>query len=201
MSHLKKLLVRHGINQVELARILNRDKSVVTNLFQGKRQLKADEAALIARHIGVPVAEVMGLREADKTGFSEPENLIPFQAPPSNTTRKSPAVVRIDGKYYLDHRDVGLSSKLFALEVKDDSLNLSGVLAGDIVVAEMDRNCKVNQLVVVQYYQGRGATTLIRRNQPPFLMPHSTEQKFKPLSTATDDVRVVAPVMKLIRAF
>lgn len=203
LAHLKKLLYKHGINQVDLARILRRDKSVVTNLFQGKRQLKADEAALIAKHIGVTVADVMGLREKTDKGFAEQPKptLIPFEANPSVKKRSNPKIVKREGRYFLNDSETSASPRLFALEVRDNSLNLSGVLEGDIIIAEMDRSFKSQQLVVVQHYNAKGAQTIIRRYQQPFLMPHSTSDKFKPLSAETDDVRIVAPVLKLIRTF
>lgn len=200
LANLKRLLSKHGINQTDLARILRRDKSVVTNLFQGKRQLKAQEAALIASHIGVPVAEVMGLREKAQGGFSETSHLIPFEGQPSRAKR-AVNIIKKDGQYYLDDSEVQWSPKRFALEMRDDSMNLSGIMAGDIIVSEIDRPCKAKQLVVAQYYKGRGATTIIRRYQPPFLLPHSTSDEFKALSTEDDDVRLVAPVLKLIRSF
>lgn len=65
ITPLKELLKERGITQTELACILGRDKSVVTKLFQGWRQLKASEAVLIAHHLGVPIARVLGIEEAD----------------------------------------------------------------------------------------------------------------------------------------
>lgn len=197
MSHLKQLLAGHGINQTELARVLRRDKSVVTNLFQGRRRLKADEAMLIARHIGVPVAQILGVEVA---GFDEPAQFIPFQYEPSRA-RKSAGVVKKEGKFYLAVEGAGYSPKAYALEVQDESMNLSGILPGDIIISELDKPCKAGQMVVAQHYQGRGAATIIRKYEPPFLMPHSTSANFKPLHLSKDETRIVSPVLKLIRVF
>ncbi|MDE3037573.1 MAG: helix-turn-helix domain-containing protein [Pseudomonadota bacterium] len=199
LSHLKQLLAQHGVSQTDLARILGRDKSVITNLFQGKRQLKAGEAALIASHIGVPVARILGLTE-QAGALMEPPMLIPFQHEPEQG-RKHSGVVKKDGKFFLEVEESSYSPKAYALEAHDDSMNLSGILAGDIVISELDRPCKPGQVVIAQHYQGRGAKTVIRRYQPPFLMPHSTHISFKPLNLEREEARLVSPVLKLVRVF
>lgn len=193
---LKMLLIKHGITQTELARLLGRDKSVVTNLMQGRRQLKADEAALIAQRLNVPVAELIGIQEQAVRGVEE-QFLIPFQQEPKHL-RKGRQVVQKGGRYFLEESGA-FTDKAFALEVRDDGLNLAGILPGDIIISELDRTCKSGQFVVAQRYQGRGADTIIRRLESPFLMSHSTNPSHKPLHLEEDDVRVVSPVMKLVR--
>jgi transcriptional regulator with XRE-family HTH domain len=199
LSHLKKLLVEHGITQTDLARILGRDKSVITNLFQGKRQLKAEEAMQIASVIGVPVTQILGMEQP--ASLMEPGLLIPFQHEPQHGKRHK-HVVKKDGKYFLE-MDAGMAStpNAFALEVADDSLNLSGILRGDVVISRLDEPCKAGQAVIVQHYQGRGATTLLRKYEPPFLVPHSTSPAHPTFSTEKDDVRLVSPVLRLMRIF
>ena len=201
MSHLKQLLIKHGVTQTDLARILGRDKSVVTNLFQGKRQLKAEEAATIANLIGVPVAEILGIREHGASHLMEAPLLIPFQHEPQQS-RKRAGIVKKEEKFYLEvETSTDYSSKAYALEVRDDSMNLMGILPGDIIISEMDRPCKAGQVVVAQLYQGRGAKTVIRQYDPPFLMPRSLTQTYKPVSLEDGQARLVSPLIKLIRAF
>lgn len=202
MSHLKKILNKHGLTQTDLAHLLNRDKAVITNLFQGKRQLKADEAAVIASHLGIAVADVMGIKEETKPkGFDESPVLIPFQQDPERV-KKHPNVVRKGGKFYLEVTEIIAHSKeTYAVEVRDDGMNMSGIFAGDIVISDMARMCRVGQVVVAQHYQGRGAKTVIRRYEPPFLLPHSTSGVHRPLSLDSGEGRAVSPVLKLIRVF
>lgn len=194
---LKTLLARHGITQTELARLLGRDKSVITNLMQGKRQLKADEAGVIARALGVPVAQILDVQDESLSGGVAESCLIPFQHVPLRA-RKSRQVVQKSGKYYLEE-SAGFSAKAYALEIGDDGLNLAGVLPGDIVISELDRPCKPGQLAVVQHYLGGDAETLVRRYEPPHLLPHSTNPAHRTLHLEHDDVRVVSPVLKLVR--
>lgn len=199
MSHLKHLLAEQGISQTDLARILRRDKSVITNLFQGKRQLKAEEAMLIARHIGVPVTEILGMSEAQGS-MMEPTMLIPFQHEPKNWKQHG-NVLKKDGKFYLETESRDLSEKIYALEVQDNSLNLLGVMEGDFVISELDKPCKPGQIVIAQHYQGRGAKTILRKYAPPLLLAHSTSGEFKPLSTEDSDIRLVSPVLRLMRSY
>lgn len=200
MSHLKQLLSEHGISQTDLARILGRDKAVITNLFHGRRQLKAEEAMVIARHIGVPVSQILGVSEKGAQGFSEPSVLVPFQHEPLQVKGRSD-IVKKDGKYYLEMEKKGYSPKTYALEVRDDSMSLSGIMPGDVIISEMDRPCKAGQIVVAQHYKGRGAETIIRKYTPPFLLPHSMTGSYKPYSLNEDEVRLVSPVLRLIRVF
>jgi len=197
LSHLKQLLAKNGISQTDLARLLRRDKAVITNLFQGKRQLKAEEAMVIASHIGVPVAQILGVNER---GFAEPAVLIPFQSEPEMNKRAG-GVVKKDGKFYLEANDRSASPKAYALEVADDSMNLAGIMKGDIVISELDRPCKHGQIVIAQHYQGRGAKTIIRKYEPPLLLPYSTLSLYKPLRMDDTNARVVSPVLKLIRTY
>ena len=200
LSSLKQTMVKHGLSQTDLAAILGRDKSVITNLFQGKRQLKADEAMKIAKHIGVPVTQILGVNEASG-GFMEDPALIPFQHEPKNWKRYG-NVVKKDGIFYLETAEtVSTTKKTYALQVTDDSMNLAGILEGDFVISGLDRACKSGQLVVVQHYQGRGAKTLIRKYESPLLLPHSTSASYRPLNIDEDDVRLVSPVLKLIRSY
>lgn len=200
LSHLKEVMSRHGISQTDLARILRRDKSVITNLFQGKRQLKADEAMLIARHIGVPVTEILGIPQ-ERAGLMEPSVLIPFQHEPKQWKQHG-NVVKKEGKFYLEMGErQEFSAKCYALQVPDDSLNLLGILEGDFVISELDRPCKPGQIVVAQHYIGRGARTVIRKYEAPLLLAHSTNAEHKALSADGDEVRLVSPVLKLIRNY
>lgn len=202
LSHLKQLLTKHGLTQTDLARLLRRDKAVITNLFQGKRQLKADEATIIASHLGVTVAQVLGIDEQRAAGgMAEPRVLIPFQHEPQRAQRHS-NVIEKDGRFFLEMGEGGsYSPKAYALEVGDEGMNLAGILPGDIVISELDRPCKPGQVVVAQHYQGRGAKTVLRKYEPPFLLPHSTDPAFRPVSLDSGDARAVSPALKLIRVF
>ncbi len=194
---LRNLLKKHGISQTELAGLLGRDKAVITNLLQGRRTLKAEEAVTIARHLGIDVAQLLG-EKPSRGGIAEPEALIPFRQPPTKAKRNA-QIVEKGGKHYLRDSGMQAAGKAYALEVKDDSLALLGFMPGDIVISELDTACKAGQVVVVQHYKGASAETILRKYEPPFLMPYSASAGFRPLHEKQDNVRLVSPVLKLVR--
>lgn len=205
VKKLRILLEERGISQSELARWLGRDKAVVTNLLQGKRLLKADEAMMIARQLGVSVADILEDQVRPASGAKPPQGrleertLIPFRHAPLQAKGLGPVVQR-GGRYFLE--DVsGFGDQAYALEVRDDSMNMLGILPGDVVISALDRVVACGQICVAQHYDAAkaDAQTLIRRYDPPYLTAHSTSASFRPLHLEKDDIRVVSPVLKLVR--
>lgn len=198
MRKLKDLLQVHGVAQTDLAKLLGRDKSVITNLLQGKRQLKAQEAVIIAEFLNVPVTEVLG-EDAPPEGMDEPA-WIPFQQPPANALQKAQNVVKKDQTFYLQESGT-FSDKAYAIEVKDDSLNLSGFMPGDIIISELDKPYKKGDVVVVQHYTEDMAESILRNYAPPYLTAHSSNSKYTSIPVDDTSVRIVSPVIRLIRTF
>ena len=220
MAHLKTLLLSHGVTQTQLARVLGRDKSAVTNLLQGKRQLKADEVIKIADFLQVSEADVLGTRAAGAPPTSPPASFpvpaaspaghavaaggledavrIPFFAPPSASVTQNAPLEQEGSAFYLEETGQ-FSPQSFALEVKDESMNLSGFISGDIVICDPSAAATEGRIVIVQQYTNDAAETLIRLYKPPFLLPHSTHQGFPRLHDERANVRIVAPVVKLVR--
>lgn len=190
---LKRLLDERGITQTRLAELLGRDRSVITHLLKGKRRLKADEAKTIAEFLNVPVGELFG---EEVNGMHDSAPTIRFEGTPSADALKSGSIKRTDNGYIL--RELASCEHEYAIEMPDDSLNLAGILCGDLLVADLKTPPKEGQLCVLQYYQQDNATTLVRRFQPPFLMAHST-QEYAPLAITDEAVRVVCAVKRLIR--
>lgn len=58
LERLKHIMNEKGVSQSEIAAVIGRDKSAASLLFQGKRQLKVDEAKKIAKFLGVPIAHI-----------------------------------------------------------------------------------------------------------------------------------------------
>ncbi len=197
MNKLRGLLLERNLTQTELARVMKRDKSVVTNLLKGKRQLKAEEAIRIAEYLGVPVSTLLETKEKPVDGMEE-SALIPFQMAQKSRHRQTGNIRRKQGKYYL--QNIGMMpEKAYALEVSDDSMNLSGILPGDIVISELGKRIQSEDIVVVQHYKGTGATTILRKYAPPLLLPHSTNSSHQPLSEEDENVRMVSPVIRVMR--
>jgi transcriptional regulator with XRE-family HTH domain len=66
-------LIEARLSQRQLAKLIGLDHSAVSLMFRGKRRMAADEAASIARLLGVDVAEVMRHGGIDVRGVA-PDN-------------------------------------------------------------------------------------------------------------------------------
>ena len=207
MKHLKALLVAKGKTQSQLAEVLGRDKSAITNMLQGKRQLKASEIPVIAAFLGVHETQVLGLAEPEPTppqpsqtpSMQEPQP-VPFQGTPSQQALTSGTVIHQNGRYFAPS-PAEPNEHHYMLEAKDDSLNLAGVLIGDLLLCDPVRAPQDGDLVVVQHYQEDGtAHTLLRGYQPPFLEVASTNPKHAKLHEERANVSIVATVIRLTRS-
>lgn len=137
------------------------------------------------------------LAPEENGGFEEAETYVEFQAAPRINTQ-SESVVQKEGRYFL-RLDEGIGPESFVIEVRDDSMNLAGYIPGDFVVSSLRAPCRPGHTVIAQRYEGLGAETIIRKYEPPFLLPHSVNPAYRPLEIGKDDVRLVSPVLKSIR--
>lgn len=198
MVHLKELLVAKGKTQSELAAALGRDKSAITNLLHGRRQLKAQEIPVIATFLGVSEAQVLGTEPLN--GLAEPER-IPFQGAPSVAMLRSGQLVEEQGRFFVTDA-LNATGSCYALEVRDHSLDLHGIIPGDLVICNPSRAPQPDDIVVVQLYQDDDtAQTLLRKYHPPFLEIHSTRDGFERLHEERGNVAILAPVIRLIRIY
>ncbi len=197
MAYLKRLLKEHSVTQADLARLLGRDRSAITHLMYGRRRLKADEALLIAKYLRVPVTEVLGLGR--ESGFSE-TGMVPFHHAPAVKTRRSRHVVRKNEQYFLDIRE-HFSDEAFAMDVRDGSLDLHGILPGDIIISEMNGQYRDGDIVVMQHYKDDGSETILRLYQPPMLVPRSMDRSYMGFHEKDESIRIVSPVARLIRLY
>jgi len=204
MDHLRELLIRCNVSQTDLAKVLGRDKSAITNLLQGKRRLKADEVVKIATFLNVSELEVLGINKEqkieikEKTQAPDERQWIPFQSPPSLELQQSNLVMQ-QGEFFYFYDGISATDKSYALEVTSNALVLSGFMIGDVVISELDRDIRPGDIVVVQHYNDNVAETLLRKYQPPYLVPHSSNPEFKRLHEDRSNVRMISPVIKLVR--
>lgn len=64
-------LKRKGRSQADLARFLNLDRSAVTRMLNGERNMSVEEQDRIAEYLDVPVGDVALHRRGAAAGFSE----------------------------------------------------------------------------------------------------------------------------------
>lgn len=182
MQHLRELLKRKGVKQVQLAGLLGRDKSAITNLLQGKRQLKASEVVKIAEFLGVTEAEVLG-KEKPADATMADSGRTGFVVAPSATSQP------------------GGSDKSQLLIVPDNAMNLSGILQGDHLSYDEVTSAKSGDIIVVEFKDGETTTQSLRKYQPPFLVPHSSESHHQKLHEDRASVKLIGSVTQLIRNY
>lgn len=72
-------LKKRNMNQSDLARVLNRHRSAVSQLLAGKRRLTVEEQDRISEVFGVSVGEISARRALNNAGFGE-RGQAPFKA-------------------------------------------------------------------------------------------------------------------------
>lgn len=160
----------------------------------------------LAEFLGVHHTELMDDAVALKQQGMEESPGIPFQHAPrtllQSVSGAPKQIIRKGDTYYISGIETE-SDKMFALEVKDRSLNLSGFLPGDVVISDLDAPTGDARFVIAQHYldDDGDAETLIRIWQRPYLMPHSTDPGFRPLHVEDDNIRIVSPILKKMTLF
>lgn len=200
IRRIKELLVAKSKTQSDLARALNRDKSAVTHLLRGKRQLKASEISIIATFLGVSEATLLGLesREASPKSLPAADRLedassVTFAPAPERISTTSYASIKPEQTHF---------DAPFLFQVEDHSLDLNGILPGDEVMCDPRLKAERGQVVVVRVTTDEATPKLVlRQYQPPFLETQSTRDGFERLHEERAYVEIIAPVTQLVRHY
>lgn len=164
-----------GITADQIAAVLGRDRSVVSKILSGKQRMTLEWAQAFATALHVPLATVLEKSgaadfqavEQVKPGFSE-SDATPFIHGPG--TVEGPA-----------HRAIatamGERSGVDVWRVKSRAMALAGLLEGDFILVDMHQAERVRpgDVVIAQIYTPRGATTVLRRFEPPVLLAASAD--------------------------
>lgn len=201
-DHLKHLLVAKGKTQSQLAAALGRDKSAITNLLQGKRQVKLRELPKIADFLEVGVEELLGMSPAQRTNPS-PSSAIPFYMPPGPLVQAMPIIAQQEAGFVLTMQlAIDNPVQCVAFEVPDHSLDLHGLVPQDIVICDLSAPCQAGNNVLVEVRAVDGSKQVVlRKYQPPFLNAYSTREGFERLHEERANVRMIAPVIQMLRYY
>ncbi|MCB2082367.1 MAG: helix-turn-helix domain-containing protein [Rickettsiales bacterium] len=198
-NHFMKNRIRYlrqlqGLTLQQLAERVGCSYQQITRLEHGQRRLSQEWMERIAAAIGCRPAELI-----EETSLQE-SGVIPFSQPPHEILANHRIIKSNEGFFLREEQHFGPNA--FALEVPDNSMNLSGILKGDIVISSLDSAVKRQDIVILQYYRDAdSASTLLRRYDTPLLLPHSTEPGHKSFQENSEAIRIIAPVLKLIRLF
>lgn len=164
-----------GITADAIAAVLGRDRSVVSKILSGKQRMTLDWARAFATALDVDVATVL-----ERAGEAEPQ--VTRQLTPGFS--ESDAAPWIPGPGLGEGREVttiaqalGARPGVDIWRVKGQAMALAGLLAGDFILVDTHQaeRVKAGDVVIAQIYTRTGATTVLRRYEPPVLVAASTD--------------------------
>jgi transcriptional regulator with XRE-family HTH domain len=172
----KRRLRMQGKTSDDLAKAISRDRAVVSRIMNGHQPLTLDQAKVFAEELSVDVADVLtksGLADAPvaqvfRPGFSE-SDAAPWVAGPGLAEAAGvPAVAQALG---------GGRPGVDVWRVKSTAMALGGLLPGDFMLVDTHQaeRVKAGDLVIAQIYNRTGATTVLRRFEPPVLVAVSAD--------------------------
>ncbi len=164
---------RAGLTSFDLGDAIGRDRSVISKILNGYQRMTLDQARILADRLGVPLPlmlEKSGLADAPTAqqlapGFSE-SDAAPYTPQPANEQRERQIATVMGQRPGVD-----------VWRVKSRALALAGVLEGDFILVDTHAAERVRpgDVVIAQIYNPRGATTVLRRFEPPVLVAASAD--------------------------
>lgn len=167
---------RAGVNAKDIADICGKDRSVVSKIYKRKQPMTMEWARAFSKALNVSVADVLehaGITTAAErlslpAGFSDGE-AAPWHGPEIARNRIAPMVTALGGG----------RPGVDVWQIMTDSLWLHGLLKGDfcLVDTHLSERTRAGDLVMAQVYEAGGATTVVRRHEPPVLIKDTTNPR------------------------
>jgi SOS-response transcriptional repressor LexA len=167
---------RVGVTADDIARKMGRTRANVSHILTGRQRMSLDWAKAFSEVLQVPLATVLekaGVTDAPTLqavtpGFAE-SDAAPWVAGPEPTSAREVSTVA----QALGGNRPGVD----VWRVKGQVMALYGLLAGDFLLVDSHQADKVKpgDVVVAQVYSPKGATTVLRRYEPPVLISASTD--------------------------
>lgn len=172
---LKKRLRMQGKTSADLAVALGRDRAVVSRMMNGHQKPTLDQAQTLATELGVDLSEFLvraemaaaPVAQAFTPGFAE-SDAAPFVYNPGMSEGSA-------------HRSIaaamGERPGVDVWRVKSRAMALAGLLEGDFILVDTHQAERVRpgDVVIAQIYNPRGASTVLRRFEPPVLVAASAD--------------------------
>jgi SOS-response transcriptional repressor LexA len=162
---------RVGVTADEIAQKMGRARSNVSHILNGHQRMSLDWAKAFSEVLQVPLATVLekaGVTDAPTVqavtpGFAESDAAPWVPGPETSGAREVSTVASALG---------GGRPGVDVWRVKGQAMALSGLLAGDFMLVDTHQaeRVKPGDVVVAQVYNPRGATTVLRRYEPPVLI-------------------------------
>lgn len=165
-----------GITADAIADVLGRDRSVVSKILSGKQRMTLEWAQAFAKALQVDVATILEKAGvADKPtvqavtpGFADSDVAPWVPGPEPAGSREVTTIAQALG---------GNRPGIDVWRVKGQAMALAGMVTGDFMLVDTHQSERVKpgDLVVAQVYNPRGATTVLRRYEPPVLVSASCD--------------------------
>jgi hypothetical protein len=172
----KRRLRMQGKTADDLAKAISRDRAVVSRIMNGHQPMTLDQAKIFATELAADVAEVLvrgGLTDAPvaqaiRPGFAESDAAAWVPGPGLFESAQVPTIAEALG---------GGTPGIDVWRVKSQVMALAGMLVGDFMLVDTHQSdrVKAGDLVIAQVYNRTGATTVLRRFEPPVLVSASAD--------------------------
>jgi hypothetical protein len=166
---------RAGLTSFDLGAAIGRDRTVISKIINGYQPMTLDQARVFAEKFGVPLPVMLekgGL--ADKStaqqlspGFAE-SDAVPFMHGPGLGEGAGPRAIAVA---------MGERPGVDVWRVKSRAMALAGLIEGDFMLVDTHaaERVRAGDVVIAQIYNPRGATTVLRRFEPPVLVAASAD--------------------------
>lgn len=165
----------HGKTSQDVAEAIGRDRAVVSRIMNGHQLMTLDQAKVLAAFLDVDISDMLvkaGLTDAPvaqamRPGFSESDAAAWIPDPDGGDRQQ---VVSIGDA-------LGARPGVDIWRVKSKAMALAGMLAGDFMLVDTHQaeRVRAGDVVVAQVYNRTGATTVLRRFEPPVLVAASAD--------------------------
>lgn len=185
MNRIKIVLDKKGIKQKWLAERICKSFNMVNSYVQNRRQPSLEDLYKIAKILSVSAAELLYNNLQDEEsgeieGYTEKTVMIPVVG---DVTCGTPilAIENIETEIPVSVDLVKGSNKYFLLRAIGNSMNLTGINDGDLVLVRQQSTAENGDRVVALINDEATIKEFHRSDQAVILKPRSTESKHKPI--------------------
>lgn len=165
---------RVGVTALDIAKARGLSRVNVSHILTGRQQMSLDWAKAFAQVLQVPLATVL-----EKAGATDPVTAQTLVAgfTDSDAAAWIPASLAEGAPVRSVAEALGQRPGVDVWRVKSQAMALAGLIQGDWFLLDTHQSERVRpgDLVVAQIYSRTGATTVLRRFEPPVLVAASVD--------------------------
>lgn len=163
-----------GLTSFDLGEAIGRDRTAISKIINGSQRVTLDQARVLAEKLGVTLAEMV--ERSGMAGGQVAQALSPGFAE-SDATAWIPSGMAEAGPVRSVAEALGQRPGVDVWRVKSRAMALAGLLEGDYFLLDTHQSERVKpaDVVVAQIYSRNGASTVLRRLEPPVLVAASAD--------------------------